>query len=231
MSDGTNSEILDKVVDSIVNLSIPSYEIIIVGNAKIDARKNVRAIYFDENIRPGWITKKKNLITLAANFQIIVYLHDYFVFDSRWYEEVKQFGTDFDICMHRVENFDATRFRDWLLWIENDSLMDSFLKRTRRCLIPYEEVGFEGYMYISGGYWMAKRSFMMRFPLDEERIWGEGEDVEWSLRSRDTWNYKMNPKAVVRSLKRKDTHFTQPSRFELHIMRLLILLDKHLFKR
>ena len=32
-------------------------------------------------------------------------------------------------------------------------------------------------MYISGAYWVAKRSFMIKNPLDEELAWGESEDV------------------------------------------------------
>ena len=58
-------------------------------------------------------------------------------------------------------------------------------------------------MYISGAYFCAKKQFMLKYPLDETLIWGQGEDVEWSFRSREIWNYKCNPNSIVKLLKYK----------------------------
>jgi hypothetical protein len=44
---------------------------------------------------------------------------------------------------------------------------------------------------------------MIDNPLDERRGWGQGEDVEWSFRCRNFWNYKMNSNSSVRFLKAK----------------------------
>ena len=58
-------------------------------------------------------------------------------------------------------------------------------------------------MYISGGYWVAKKKFMLANPLDESLRWGESEDVEWSLRIRDKFKYVMNINSTVKTIKQK----------------------------
>ena len=52
---------LGEVIESIrrQNLRPGSFEILIVGNVQGDYGKNCRIIYFDDSIKPGWITKKK----------------------------------------------------------------------------------------------------------------------------------------------------------------------------
>ena len=46
--------------------------------------------------------------------------------------------------------------------------------------------------------------FFKQYPLNEKLFWGEGEDVEWSLRVREVTRFKMNQKSSVRYLKLKD---------------------------
>jgi len=58
-------------------------------------------------------------------------------------------------------------------------------------------------MYISGTYFCVKKKFFLKFPLNERLFWGEGEDVEWSLRIRKVTKFKMNSKSVVKYLKLK----------------------------
>ena len=59
-------------------------------------------------------------------------------------------------------------------------------------------------MYISGAYWVAKKSVMEQEPLNENLCWGESEDVEWSYRIRQNYRYKMNPYTSVKLLKQKE---------------------------
>ena len=106
VTSGTNDIFINQIIDSIQLMNIPNYEIIIVGNSLVK-RKNVRIINFDELIKTGWITKKKNIITTEAAFDNIVYMHDYIVFDINWYNEFLKFG-DFKICMNQILNFDGT---------------------------------------------------------------------------------------------------------------------------
>jgi len=58
-------------------------------------------------------------------------------------------------------------------------------------------------MYISGGYWLAKKYVMEEEPLNEKLGWGESEDVEWSKRVLNKFSYKMNTYSTVQTLKDK----------------------------
>ena len=165
-------------------------------------KKNIN---FDEkavnqhDIAAGWITKKKNLITQNAKYENIVYMHDYHIPRSDWYEGFLKFGGDWDVCMTKIEDFWGHRFRDWVSW---DSP-----KHGKRKLVDYDDTSqdFIKHCYISGSYWVAKKKFMEENPLDEQYLWGQGEDLEWSFRIRDTFNYKMNKFSTVKHIRPKLT--------------------------
>ena len=218
----TNNEgkFLNQVIKSIEALSIPQYEIIIVGSADVTAI-NTRIIYFDESIRKSWITKKKNLITKEAIYENIVYLHDYIVFDKDWYNGFLRYGSDFKICMNPIINLDGTRFRDWSLWPHNNNFMDKIIESNRQCLIPYNMTHLSQYMYISGSYWVAKKNVMLEYPLNENLLWGEGEDVEWSIRIRKKLKFSCNSFSHVHLLKQKDRAF-EIADFEM-IQKLMVI--------
>ena len=42
---------------------------------------------------------------------------------------------------------------------------------------------------------------MEQDPLNENLAWGDGEDVEWSMRVRDKYKYVMNTNSVVEILR------------------------------
>jgi len=230
ITDGNSDEILEKTLDSIFKLNIPFYEIIVIGNTKIEYKSNFKKIHFDENVKLGWITKKKNLITLNASYDFVVYMHDYYSFDVNWYVETINFGIDFDICMNRIENLDGTRYHDWCLWVDNNSILDPLIEKYRVALIPYRAKNVIKYMYIPGGYWIARKEFMRLNPLNEELCWGEGEDVEWSKRIRNNARYTINNNAIVKVLKFKEPKFKEPNIFVFQIVKVLIYVDKLLRK-
>ena len=61
----TNSSNLSESINSIINLEIPqtNFEIIIVGGENIFGHLPfITHISFDESIKNGWITRKKNII-------------------------------------------------------------------------------------------------------------------------------------------------------------------------
>jgi hypothetical protein len=74
-------------------------------------------------------------------------------------------------------------------------------------LLPYENNNLSKYMYISGAYWVAKKKFMLKYPLNEKLLWGEGEDVEWSKKIRKKIDFKLNVHSSVKLLKEKDPIF------------------------
>lgn len=203
---GTSDDYLNLVIDSIENQNIPEYEIIIVGDSQVN-RNNTSIIKFDESVKSAWITRKKNIITINSKYDNIVYTHDYVIFDDGWYDGFLKFGEDFKICMNKFVNPDYSRFRDWVIWPHNDNFMDSIVLPNRECLIPYDMTHLSKYQYISGTYWVAKRSVMLEFPLNEKLSWGDSEDVEWSIRVREKYKFSLNPFSTVKSLKYKHPLF------------------------
>ena len=206
ITDGKSEDNLNKVIDSIELQNIKEYQIIIVGNSYI-SRDNTFIIPFNETIRPSWITRKKNLITINSRYENIVYSHDYVLFEPGWYDGFLKYGEDFKICMNKFVNPDNSRFRDWVIWPHNDNFMDDIVLPNRECLIPYDITHLSKYMYISGTYWVAKKSVMMEFPLNENLCWGQGEDVFWSKQVRQKYNFSINQFSTVKSLKFKDPAF------------------------
>lgn len=225
VTDGSSPENMEKVVSSINKLNITNYEILIVGDSEIFETNNTKKIYFDETIKVGWITKKKNLISQNAKYEIIVFLHDYYLFDLDWYKEMLNFGDNFDVCMNQITNIDGSRYHDWVLWVENNSFLDKYVEKSRVTLIPYKYKKFLKYMYVPGGYWIAKREFMIKNPLNEELVWGQAEDVEWSKRIRKLADYKINSKSILKILKHKPAKFKEPNQIQLVILNILRILD------
>jgi len=185
---GGNSKL--PVVIKSINDEVPNAEIIVVGGERLSGTKHIP---FDETIKPAWITRKKNLITQEATHENIVYMHDYLVLSEGWYEGFLGVDVFWDVCMNVITNLDGTRYRDWVTW-------DDPKVKMKRVDYSYTKTQL---MYISGAYWVAKKSFMEANPLDESLCWGQGEDVEWSKRIRDHYRYVMNQYSEVKMLKQK----------------------------
>jgi hypothetical protein len=195
---------------SIKALNIPRYEVIIVGaKNKIQPyfinEPLVKIIDFNENIKPMWITKKDNIITQHAQYDNIVYSHDYFIYDAGWYNGWKEFGDNYHACMNRIINIDGTRFRDWCIYdhweipeFRDAAQYAGFNRGARECLIPYNEMGLQRFQYLSGAYWVAKKSIMQEIPLNENLVWGQGEDLVWAIQYRKKYSFSLNTKSVVK---------------------------------
>jgi len=211
---------IKKIIQSIQkNIPENHYEIIVVGDYLPECiPHNTQIIAFDETQQLGWITRKKNIITKKARFKNIVYMHDYFVILPGFYEGWEKFGDDWDVVMNVIMNQDGTRYRDWCTWDDPDFGLP-WLQKAPWCgpcgiyrggfshLVPYDYKKTQ-WMYISGGYWIAKKTFMQKCPLDERWCWGDGEDTEWSCRMREIAHYRMNTFSAVQLLKYK--HYQIP---------------------
>ena len=77
------------------------------------------------------------------------------------------------------------------------------------------------YMYISGAYWVAKKNIMEEFSLDENRLWGDAEDVDWSIRVREKYNFSMNINSTVHLSKQKDRVFGYPNELDVELLKKL----------
>jgi len=179
-------------IESIRKLNLDKYQILIVGGPQISG-KDIKHLAFDESQVSGWITKKKNLVARNADFENLIVAHDYIGFHQDWAAGFEIFGSDWDVCMTRVEDIAGRRFYDWVYWDCPDT--------ARYSAVPYDEVSNTNMQFIPGGYFVTKTSFFSEHPLNESLAWGESEDVEWSLRVRSA-NYRMNPFSRVRHLKR-----------------------------
>jgi hypothetical protein len=216
ITNGSNDNYIQEIVESIYKQSIPSYEIIIVGNTNIIGN-NITNIRFSETQKHAWITRKKNIITENSQYENIVYLHDYIKLEDGWYEGQLKSGNDFHIRMDKIINYDGTRFRDWCIWPHNGNEMDNIIGRD--CLIPYDMTHLSKYMYISGSYWISKKHIMEEYPLNESLSWGEGEDVLWSKQVREKHNFNMNIHSSVKILKtNKDKVFLESNDFKINIL-------------
>jgi len=211
ITSGGNDDNLNLIVDTIEKLAIGKYEILVIGASSI-SRKNVKVVPFNEAQKIAWITRKKNLITNLATYENIVYLHDYVVFNPDWYKGFLKSGDDFKLCMNIILDKQGKRYRDWTLWVEDGLKLGV---TSPNFLLPYSEGSLSKYMYFSGAYWVAKKHVMLEFPLNETLCWDQGEDVEWSKRVRQKYNFSMNPFSKVELIKDKHAIFRDINEQEL----------------
>jgi len=61
------------------------------------------------------------------------------------------------------------------------------------------------YMGISGNYFCIKRECFLEEPMDENLLWGQGEEMEWSRRVVPKFHIRCNPKCIYRYVKDRPT--------------------------
>ncbi len=237
ITDGNNDDYIRLIIQSIENNHIPVYEIVIVGNTKIEPTYNINIILFNETIKPGWITRKKNIIAKTAKYDNIVMMHDYVALAPDWYTGFLQWGDNYDWCVNKIVNSNDTRFRDYLLCQHNvvlsnkarteiispANLIDSYFYYNS--LLPYDFINTietNKYMYISGTYYVIKKWVAQKFLLDEDLLHGNAEDIEYSRRlHNNNIIIKCNPKSCVKLLKYKEPvnfeNLISPEYLELYI--------------
>jgi hypothetical protein len=150
-------------------------------------------IPFDESKKPGWITRKKNLIASEASNPIIVVMHDYVRLLPGWYESYESFGDDWDVCTNVVRKQDGTRAFDWFAIDYKQWLGPN--------LVDYSVPDIRGHMYPAGNYFLAKTEFLRANPLDESLVWGQNEDLKWMKGVCHRWNYRFNRGAEVQYMR------------------------------
>ena len=209
-----NEKYTEELIDSILEQKIQNFEIIVVGGnviTKYDNLVQVNFIKFDESVKPGWITKKKNMITNLSKNETIVFLHDYLKLDQNWYKGFLQHDQDFNVLTNKILRKNGDRYLDWTLWEVTRTRYDFYTLYRRECLLPYNVKNLSIFMYISGAYFIAKKKVMIEFPLDENLSWKEGEDVEWSIRVRNKYNFEFNENSTVHLQIDKDNYSYKPT--------------------
>jgi len=208
ITNGSSDRYLKQGIESILKSSISNFEVIVIGNSqlKIDG---VTFVPFDETQKQSWITKKKNLAANLSSKDILVIMHDYFALTPEWTDEGMKslLSNEWDVCVTSILNPDGTRYRDWLLWPFSHKFLRIPFVYTLANLLPYSVKDLTDFMYINGSLMIVKKDYFLANPLDETRGWGEGEDVEWSIRLRDSWRLKYFDQLPISSLKDKDVAF------------------------
>ena len=182
---GGQTSFINQIIDSIEEEKIPEYEIIVIGDFHT-IRERTRIYAFPEYLAPMWITKKKNIIAQLAFYDVLVLLHDYIRLEKGWYEGFLRFQQEtptWDVAMCKMCENNGNRAIDWM-GLPNDPVYGNVLH-------PYDYCNPKG-MYVPGNFFVVKKDFFMKYPLDETRVWGDGEDIEWSKRifggaDKTTW--------------------------------------------
>lgn len=231
---GGQTSFINQIIESIEEEQIPEYEIIVIGSF-VSAREHTRVYEFPEQIVPMWITKKKNIIAELAIYDTLVLLHDYIGLKKGWYQGMLRFQEEtpvWDVAMCRMEEINGNRAMDWI-GLPNDPIYGNVLH-------PYSYCNPKG-LYVPGNFFLVKKEFLKAHPLDEQRVWGMGEDIEWSKRifggaDNSEWlrtilrkpmnveipdpeisaRYHMNPYSTVAYLKEKPTNPCYYEPFDMH---------------
>jgi hypothetical protein len=200
---GTNDDAVTQVNNSIHALGIPNYEIILVGGLTCNLlSEKVKHVPFDETVKEHivlhghkgrWTTRKKNLGVQAAQYDIVVVMHDYIKFYPDWWREFEKFGTHWDICVHQCLLSNGVRADGWR--IDRHPLLP------RWAMVPYDMIDLAQYMGIQGNYVCIKRDRYLETPLNEDLLWGEEEEMEWSRRIVPISHIQCNPKCIVQYTK------------------------------
>ena len=209
LTSNNSNAFLDVIIKSIVSQGIEHYEILVVGGGGVGADLHIRHIPFDESVKKAWITRKKNLICQEAKYETIVLMHDYVALEDGWYEGFKKFGEDFQICVNPIKRVDGSRYRDYVFFTPK---LEGSLGSA--ALVPYDVQvphPLNRLLYVSGAYYVIKKSAALENPLCENLGWGEGEDVVFSKELTGKGiSIQCNPYSSVRLLKHKDKlHFEQ----------------------
>jgi len=224
VTSGRNDAGLNQIIDSVEALSIPNYEIVVVGGSTSTlARANTIHVPFDESSLNGkvWLTKKKNLGVKHSRYDVLVIMHDYHVFEPDWYAEFEKFGLDWDICVHQIRHSSEQanlRGNGWRV-----GPVPGYPEIPFAMTIPWDIDCFIPYMAIQGSYWVVKKHVMLEQPLNEslESTGATDSDIEWSARVVPGWmgekvdqiGYKIvvNPNCQLRFNKIKATYPGNPN--------------------
>jgi hypothetical protein len=198
---------LSDLIQNIKDMNIPEYEILIIGGSRrneihiFDGDKVTgRYIPFDETTIPRWITRKKNVLAQEAQYENLVLMHDYYRLLPDWYTGWVRFGNDFDVAINKVHDMNGNRFADWL--INPELYQRTFGYKHHKWALPYN-ISVPKLQYISGGYFLVKKDFLLKHPLDETKKWGECEDTEWCERIYNHTKMRMNTFSTVMVTKPK----------------------------
>lgn len=193
----SNKRFYSHIIESIRKQNIPEYEIIFTVEKTALSffsmnEVDIKVVYVD-TYKNKQITLKKNEASKYAKYDNLCFIHDYIKLSDNWYEGYKNLGYDWNVSTTKVINSNGTRFWDWCVYKHPE------LGHTN---VDYDMLATP-YHYAPGNNFCVKRKFFLENPLNKELCWDDGEDVEWSRRIHEIWNYKLNKESSVHCLKNK----------------------------
>jgi len=217
---GGNETFIHEIICSIRVQHIPFYEIIIIGGPPV-WESSIQHIPFDESVKKGWITRKKNIICHQAKYDTIVLMHDYISLGPDWYQGYLKYGFHFSICVNPIVTIEGGRYLDYCLnkyfigyRFEDGDLLPYSYKASKN---------INKIMYISGAYYLIKKDTAVKFPLDERLSIAHGGSAGEDIHLCQTLALNgipldFNPHSTVRLLKPKEFEGTEITAEKLEIL-------------
>lgn len=170
ITDNKEPKKLEREIESINKLSIPSYEIKIV---------------VDDTPPFGRTGKLRNKVCRMAKYDHIIMLDDDLVFHEDFYKGLLKYGEDYDVLVCKIQNPDGSRFYDWKIHVDG-----------KNYLLDYDKT--DPNISLSSGIYIMKQWVFEQVQMDDNLGFYEGEDVDYSERLKKAGiRIKMNPYCVV----------------------------------
>ena len=170
ITDGSKIDVLEQQIQSIINLKIPCFEIIVCGpySPSKKYKKYVKVIPFEYKI--AWITRKKNLICQKAKYENMVITHNRFNFDKNWFKGIKKYGNYFEVLNCKILSQSGKRCGDWSTY--GHTIRNRWINYIGQ--LDYRD--WDENLLINGSFYILKKSVWRQCPWDESLVWGQKED-------------------------------------------------------
>jgi len=208
----TNAEHLIKCVTSIRNQAkdFDDYQIIIIGPEVPETifeeldHPDIEFITFEEDERPMWITRKKNILARKADFDRLCIMHDYMWLTPDWAKKLWEFEgwNKWSVLAFPQQRSDGGRF--WYDW----SGFRGPRELDNRQFYDYRDWDHNDEVYISGNIFCVHRMLLNDHPFNESLGHMQEEDLEWSRRISPYVHFKCAYNSLVCHQKEhRDQHF------------------------
>jgi len=207
ITDGSCPERVNKVIASIdfaFRCSETPYEIIVVGAEEFEVRDHITFLTFNESFANGWITRKKNVVAEWAEYDKLCLMHDYVALNHNWITGFERFGDDWNSSVTPIYNANGRMFRFWCA-ADHDAGAD--MGDDREGEVPFRNMrpGIKDHarwQYLSGAYFCVKTRVFLDIPMNEELVWAQSEDIEWSRRmykefGEDAFSCNLNSSVIL----------------------------------
>jgi len=199
ITNGSKEDALERQIESIIDLKIPFFEIIICGpyKPKKKYKKHVKVIPF--NYRLAWITRKKNLICKKAKYENMSITHNRFNYDNNWYAGMKKYGNYFEVLTCRILSPSGRRAGDWIT--NGSDISNRWINEMG--LLQYHD--WDENLTINGSFHIFKKSAWKKVPWDEAFTYGQNED--------DKLSYDFHKNGIVPRFNPYSTMHTFPEKY------------------